>query len=210
MDNQQNYTPNEFQPETKKKKLKPWMIVVIVIFGLAVFFGVLGDASENDSDVPDSDSPSSSISTPTSSVSSDNKEEDEHTYHVGETGEYRDFSISFLSVFEHKGVEFSEPQEGKIFLICEIELENISDEDMSISLLSFDAYADDYSVDDDIFILSSLNMDSFGGTVAPGKKMKGSVAYEVPKDWTNFQLDFEPFLLSDQKIHLVVSKEDLT
>ena len=107
-------------------------------------------------------------------------------------------------------MKFSEPQEGKIFLICEIELENISDEDMSISLLSFDAYADDYSVDDDIFILSSLNMDSLGGTVAPGKKMKGSVAYEVPKDWTNFQLDFEPFLLSDQKIHLVVSKEDLT
>lgn len=57
--------------------------------------------------------------------------------------------------------------------------------------MSFEAYADDYLVN---YSLSALmvkdGMTQLDGTIAPGKRLKGFVGYEVPIDWKTAEVYF--------------------
>ncbi len=132
----------------------------------------------------------------------DDKSKDENAqteFGIGEKVEYKDVHYTLVDVKEHTGSEYLNPSDGMVYLNCEFLIENESDEDVSVSsLLSFEAYADDYDVDQSFSaVIGDKGLD---GTIAAGKKMQGSIGYEVSKDWKCIEIHFEPDLFGKTKI----------
>lgn len=85
------------------------------------------------------------------------------------------------------GNEFMQPADGNIYYAVQMELANNGSSDTTVSsLLGFSAYADDYAVDQ-----AYVNDDMLDGTVAAGKKIKGSLVYEIPSTTKTLQIDYK-------------------
>ena len=128
-------------------------------------------------------------------------------FKLGDSVELDDIVIKFVDLTESTGVQFSKPAEGNVFILCEFEITNNSKEELAISsMLSFEAYCDDYTCE---YSLSALmakgNKDQLDGSVAAGKKMKGVIGYEVPTDWKELEIQFTPDILSTDKIVFVTT-----
>ncbi len=113
-------------------------------------------------------------------------------------------AVTLLSVKETKGSSYAKPESGNTFVLIELEIENKSSEDLNISsMLSFTAYCDGYTCDYSFSAVmnTSRQMD---GTIAPGKKMKGQVAYEVSKNWKEIELHVKPDYWYGSDVEFVV------
>ncbi len=113
---------------------------------------------------------------------------------IGESAQLKNVIATMVSVTESTGSSYNKPAEGNVFVLCELEIENNSDRELNISsMMSFEAYCDDYSCS---FSFSALmekgNKNQLDGTIAPGKKFNGVVGYEVPSDWKELELHFTP------------------
>lgn len=116
----------------------------------------------------------------------------DNVYEVGEMAELNDVQVTLTSYEENTGTEYFKPADGNEFLLVEFEIINNSDSEITISsVMSFEAYADDYLVN---YSLSALmvkdGMTQLDGTIAPGKRLKGFVGYEVPTDWKTAEIYF--------------------
>lgn len=122
-------------------------------------------------------------------------------FKVGDTVEADKMRVTLKEVLEGKGNSFLKPKEGNIYLQAVFELENISKEALHISgMMMFKAYVDDFATDASIGASTTADIDSLGGELAAGKKMKGVVGFEVPKDYKNVELHFKPGYVGDSVV----------
>lgn len=129
------------------------------------------------------------------------------TFGVGEAVSLNDIVVTLVDVSENSGKDFFEPQEGKVFVVCEFEIENNSDNDIAVSsMLSFDAYVDDYSTNLDLSATASSDKTQLDGTVAAGKKMNGIVGYQADSGWSEIEIRFTPDFWSNKEIVFTASK----
>ena len=132
------------------------------------------------------------------------------TFDVGEVADIKGIQVSLLGTTESKGSDFLTPDEGNIFILCEFEISNNSDKDISVSsIMSFEAYCDDYSVNQDILGLQApegKGKNQLDGSVAAGKKMNGIIAYQVPEDWKNLEIKFSPSFWSNKSATFIATK----
>ena len=136
--------------------------------------------------------------------------EGETAFGIGETAEYRGVRVTLVSVTESRGKEYMEPAEGKVFLVCEFNIENGSDKEINVSsVLSFDAYIDDYSTSIDLLACTSSGKDTLDGTAAPGKKLGGAVGYEASEDWQTIEIRFKANVWSDTEFIFKANKSDI-
>lgn len=128
---------------------------------------------------------------------------------LGDSVELNDVVISFVDLIESKGSKYFKPSDGNVFVACEFEIVNNSKEDLSVSsVLSFEAYCDDYACEYSISALSANNdKKQLDGTVAAGKKMKGIVAYEVPANWKELEVHYTVDILSSSEIMFVATNK---
>ena len=97
---------------------------------------------------------------------------------VGDTLEGKTLNITYLSCQEDTSDNmFITPKDGCTYVTCEFEFENVSDSDVSLSFYSFDCFADGISCEQAFF-----RDDGISATLSPGRKAKGTVTFEVPKD----------------------------
>ncbi len=131
------------------------------------------------------------------------------TFTLGDSVELDDVVVSFIDLIESKGTKFFKPADGNVFLACEFEISNNSNEDLSVSsMLSFEAYCDDYTCEYSITALSANNdKKQLDGTVAAGKKMKGIVAYEVPSNWKELEVHYTVDILDNSEIVFVATNK---
>ena len=134
-------------------------------------------------------------------------EAEEKVFKVGDSVELDDIVVTFVDVTESKGSSYNKPEEGNIFVLCEFEIVNNSTKELNVSsMLSFEAYYDDYSCDTSFSALMEKgNKDQLDGTVAAGKKMKGVVGYEIPSDWKELEVQYTSDILSGSKIVFVAT-----
>lgn len=153
------------------------------------------------------------ILTPALVKNSDNQKEDEQlensVFTVGDSTEYRDIKVSLINITESNGIEYIKPDDGKVYVIAEFEFSNNSDTDLTLSsLMCFNAYQDGYTINSN---LSALMVDdkynSLDGTIAPGKKLRGYIGYEVPEDYSKLEIDVKLNVWSDKNIHFIYSKD---
>ena len=180
-------------------------LLALSISAIIVLTGCVEDADPPKPVDANNSSPASDVSQDSTAEDQDNnddndKNEDEQTeFGIGEKVEYKDVHYTLIDVKEHTGSEYLNPSDGMVYLNCEFLIENESNEDASISsLLSFEAYADDYDVDQSFSaVIGDKGLD---GTIASGKKMQGSIGYEVSKDWKVVEIHLTPDLFSETKI----------
>lgn len=203
-----------------KKKLKKWQIALIIVIAL-VFVAAIGngiggeDSSQSDdqNQTSESDAETSGADETTEEPvdKSGNENEPEKTeFGVGETAELDDVQITLLNATESSGNEYIIPDEGNIFLILEFEIANNSNSDITISsIANFEAYCDDYALNQDIMGLQvpeAEGKNQLDGSVASGRKMNGIIAYQVPSDYSAFEISVSPDFWSANDINFVINK----
>ena len=128
-------------------------------------------------------------------------------FKLGDVVEIDDIIVSFVDVTESTGSDFNKPADGNVFVLCEFEITNNSSEEISVSsMLSFEAYCDDYSCDYSFSaLLEKGNKDQLDGTIAAGKKMKGVVGYELPSNWKELEIHYTLSILESDEIVFVAT-----
>lgn len=120
----------------------------------------------------------------------------ENAFHVGDIIENKNLRITYLKASKYVSDNmFFQPAEGNKYIYIELEVENLSNSDKTISYLLFDCYADGSGCSG----FYGLN-DSLSATISSGRKAKGTVAFEVPEDAQVVEIEFEDNLWSENKI----------
>lgn len=195
----------------KKQKGKALPIIIAVIVILVI---IIAAASGSD-DSPKKVSSSGSSDSSTASDSKDSSKEEDDTFGVGDTVDFDGVQMTLEKALLSKGNanEFVTPDDGKYFLGLVFDIKNDSDDDISVSsVLSFDAYCDDTTIDQDIIGLQAPELKKFGqldGNVAKGKKMNGVICYQVPKDFKSFEIRFTPNVWLDKEVIFNIPVKDV-
>lgn len=189
----------------KQKKKHTVLGIVLIIFGVLLFVsGISGFFEESESPkAVESSIPSSDIQVSVESP----KLQEKDKFGVGETAELNDVIVTLNSVTENTGSTYMKPSAGNVFLLCEFTIENNSSKDLAVSsLLSFEAYVDDFSTSMNLSATTSSDKNQLDGSIAATKKMNGVIGYEVPIDWENFEIRFTPNVWNGKEIIFVSEK----
>ena len=125
-----------------------------------------------------------------------NAERTKGAVQVGETVEGEDVAITYLSCEPYTSDNmFVQPRDGYGYLSVELEFENTSSSDRSVSSLSFDCYADGVACDQ---IYSRDN--DLSATISAGRKTKGTVTFEVPNDAEVVEVEYEDNVWTSNRI----------
>lgn len=200
--------------KTKKGGKLKWIIIAIVILGI---IGAVAGSEDGDevkdvtSTVKEENSKKRRQKTESKSNDGETEEPEEKTeFYLGETAEQKNVQITLANVTESAGNDFAKPDEGNVFLICEFEIANNSDKDISISsMMNFEAYCDDYSINQDIIGLQAPEAEGknqLDGSVASGKKMNGVIAYQVPVDYKTMEINVSPDFWSSNDMKFIYKK----
>lgn len=166
-------------------------IVGIIIFFLAMFVFTSDDTNDTPKKI------SSNEETQTQAT----EEKVNEPFKVGDTVETEDLRITFLKA-EPYTEEYDEPAKGHEFYKFEFEFVNISDSDQCVSSLDFNCYADGYDMES---AYSSKDKD-LDATLSAGKKTKGVVCFEIPKDAKDISLEYETNYWNESKVCFEVKK----
>ena len=91
--------------------------------------------------------------------------------------------------------------------MAEFEISNNTEEDLAISsMMSFEAYADDYKLDYSLGAMMEKEGSQLDGEIAAGKKMKGWIGWEVPQDYKNVEVHFTDNVWSNDKFMFLIEK----
>lgn len=190
-------------PVCKKKQGSILKWIIVIIFALAIIGVVTSGYKDNSNDISRVDSQNTDVP-----ESSSQPEDQELVFGVGETAEYKDIQVTLLNITESDGSQFNKPTDGNVFILAEFEIVNNSDKELAISsLLSFDAYQDGYATNLSLTALVENSGEQLDGSVAPGKKMKGVIGYEIPADYKELEINLQLDVWSSKKIVFVYQKQ---
>lgn len=190
-----------------KKRGHPILIGVLVFFILAGIVGAMG-GNEEPKKVDNSATNQVEVNTVAKEETKAAEKPEKNEFGVGETAELKGVSVTMVSVTESTGSQFNQPTEGNVFVICEFEIANNSNSEINVSsMMSFEAYCDDYTCTLSFgALLEKGNKNQLDGTVAAGKKFNGVIGYEVPIDWKELEVRFTPNFWSGRDITFVATK----
>ena len=179
----------------KNKKLSPLLIVVLVVIVIII-------AATSGNNEPTLVEGGNGVSTQATTA-----EVTKNEFQVGDTAALNDVNVCLVEVTESNGSDFNKPNDGNVFVLCEFEIANNSDEEINVSsVMSFEAYCDDYTC---TFSLTALlekgNKNQLDGTVAPGKKFNGVVGYEVPADWQQLEIHYTPDFFNGKDVVFIAN-----
>lgn len=189
----------------QKKHTAPGVFLVII--GIILLVAAFGGSGENDkpqrvttSNPPDEPASSVPTSIPTFAP------EDE-IFTVGDSVALSDIVVTLVDVSESRGGNYMTPSEGKVFVICEFLIENNSNKDIAVSsILSFEAYVDNYATNMNLSATLSSGKSQLDGSIASGKKMNGVVGYEADPDWSSLEVRFKPDFWTGNEFLFVYSR----
>lgn len=171
---------------------------ILLFFGIVIIIGALGGGSEEPSIAPGGNTPQDASDSTTVAPSN---------FGVRDRVVMNDIYVTLEAVTESTGTDFFQPSEGNVFIICEFTIENESDSELAVSsMMSFTAYADDYAAQLSLSGLSVSDKQQLDGSIAAGKKMNGVVAYEVPADWSEFEIHYVSNIYSTKEFVFAYSK----
>lgn len=182
--------------------------LIVLIIVLAIILAVATSSkSEQPSKVGNTNISENPKSAQISSAPSVSVQDEASYFTVGDKVKLNDITVTLLAVNENKGSSFYAPGDGNIFVLFQFEIENGSSSDIGISsLLSFEAYFDDYSTPMSLTATLSGGGTQLDGTVAAGKKIKGVIGYEVSADWSDAEIRFTPNFWSGNDIIFTYDK----
>ena len=190
----------------KLKRKNPALIAVSVIF---IILAVTACSGKDEPQKVETTTSTQNVETSATQAENETDAENKNTFSVGETAELKGVNVTFVGVTESSGSDFNTPTEGNVFAICEFEIENNSDKEITVSsMMSFEAYCDDYTCTLSFSALMEKgNKNQLDGTVAAGKKFNGVIGYEVPTDWQELEIIFTPDFWSGKDITFIATND---
>lgn len=189
-------------PQCGKKQGGALKWIIIAIVALIIIGAASG--GEDEPKKVDNNKPEANVSTEVVSAETEVTPEE---FTVGDTVEYRGVKVTLNSITENNGSQYNKPTDGNVFLLVDFTIENNSDSELNVSsLLCFEAYQDGYSTNESISALLEIDGNQLDGTVAPGKKMQGTIGYEIPATYSEFEISFTPDVWSSNQFTFVYRK----
>lgn len=193
-------------PVCRKKQGAPGCLIVVLVVVVLVLIAAFAGGGE--SSTPQKVESTSGTSQSASQASQAQPQPEQTVFTVGDTVELNGVKTTLLSAEEYPGKQYMMPTDGNVFLVCQFEIENDSSAEINVSsMVSFNAYCDDYSVS--LSITGEMLEDSWkslDGTVAPGKKINGVIAYEIPQDWQKMEISYTPSFWSGHDVQFEINK----
>lgn len=204
MENNTNVTENANNNTANKKPIykRVWFWIIIAVVAIGIIAAASGGGSKEKA--KDENKKTTITEAP----------EEKTEFAVGETIDYDGVKIKLKKVDTSKGSSknFIEADKGKEFVIGTVDIKNDSDKKISVNWASFEAYCDDTTVESDVMGQSLPQVKKVGelfGDVAPGKKIKGCVVYQVPKKWKKMEIipkvDYD--IGDDQNCKYIIEKK---
>lgn len=154
----------------------------------------------------ETDTPSKEVSNKSTSNETSQANNQEDTFGLNETAVFNNLKFTASALEESNGEEFFQPEDGNVFVGVKFTIENISDEEQTVSsILLFEGYADDVKCDYSFNAGMTFN-GTLDGNIAPGKKLIGYYSLEVPKNWKKLELDVQSSLSSSASARFVFEK----
>lgn len=180
------------EKKTIYKKWWFWLIILVLIIAIAGGTGNSGNETKTTLSTGEENN--------TTNNSSSN--ETKTRYNVGEIYEGKEVAIKYVSVNDNfTGYSsYATVKEGHKIIRADFEFENVGIADQMVSSYDFNCYADGYDCES----FWSTDDSTFTATLSSGKKAKGSVYFEVPKDANEIVLEYEVDWLTSSKIEFVV------
>lgn len=131
----------------------------------------------------------------------------EQVFGLNETAVFDELKFTAGELKETNGTDFFTPESGNVFVGIKFTIENISDQEQTVSsILLFDGYADDVKCDYSFSAACAFDEGTIDGSIAPGKKLVGWYAMEVPENWSTVELNVQSDWLSDSTAKFVFNK----
>lgn len=195
-----------------KKMIIAAMSVILAISLTGCFANYVQNSSTIVSDLPESSQESQQEQVSSADSSSEESKEESTVAKVGQSVEGPDWKISPLSAktYEKVGDEYFEqtPADGKVYLICFFEVENVSDEDNYFNYFNIESYVDGYNESISILMSDVEDVSILTGDVATGKKLKGYLAWEVDPEWKELEISYKSNLWTGEKAATFVVTPD--
>lgn len=203
-------------PFCHKKQPNPTMYIIIgivAVLAICYIFGEKKDPVANDEsqnkDTLQSDQVTPSTETPdlgTEDISQPEVKSEEDfekdKYKVGDTWENESLKVIYTSCYEFTDYnQYNAPADGNKIICLEFEFENIGKSDTTVMYTDFHGYADGYEVNQS-YAPDGTGLD-FTIKMSAGRKGTGKVAFEVPKDAQEVEIEFSPSFWSSQNIIFV-------
>lgn len=150
---------------------------IIIVIALVVISSALSTKSE-----PTVTNSSSESSTQTS-------EPQKTEFNINETVSFDDRELTVTQIQRNfqTGNQFSQPEAGNEFVVVSVELKNNGSSEMSFNPYDFKLQDSNGVQKSQSFVVSVENqLDS--GTLAPGSKVSGNIAFEIPQDDSGLKL----------------------
>jgi len=193
---------NDKPIKPKKQFYKRWWFIVLVII---IVIGIIGSGGEEDTPQKVAEEVTQTTSNTEEVVTVD--ESTEEFFYMGDVVETNKVRAIITGAERSIGSELNRPTDGYEFILVNMTIENISDEEINVSsMLSFDAYVDDVALNEDLMAQVEAGK-TMNGTIAPGKKLVGTLGYEVPKDWEQIEIHFEPDIWDGTVIKWIIENE---
>lgn len=126
------------------------------------------------------------------------------TFGLNETAAFKSLKFTATEIKQTNGSTFFSPDSGNIFVGVKFTVENVSDQSQTVSsILLFEGYVDDVKADYSFTAVCAFEGGQLDGTIAPGKKLTGWYALEVPKDWKTIELHVKSNWLSGSSAQFV-------
>lgn len=199
----------------KGNNKKTCSIAALCICGFWVIVGIIGTAGK------DSTSESIPDRTTVESTSADTKEnvvetaekaseptveddagepETKDKYFVGDTWQNKYVLVSFddCGIYESDN-QFIQPASGNKYIYATFTFENVGNSDTTVAYWDFDCYADGYACE------GTYGADdaAFSQTLSSGRKITGSVYFEVPESASEIEFEYSPSFWTSEKIVFV-------
>ncbi len=193
---------NDKPIKPKKPFYKRWWFIALVII---IVIGIIGSGGEEDTPQKVAEEVTQTTSNTEEVVTVD--EPTEEFFYMGDVVETNKVRAIITGAERSTGSELNRPRDGHEFILVNMTIENISDEEINVSsMLSFDAYVDDVALNEDLMAQVEAGK-TMNGTIAPGKKLVGTLGYEVPKDWEQIEIHFEPDIWDGTVIKWIIENE---
>lgn len=200
-------------PNCRKKqggKLK-WIIIALVILCL---IGAAGGGGDKSPKKIESKETVSATTTKEAKKEEPSTEAAPTTFGIGDTADFNGIQVKLSAAILSKGDgQFVKPDSGKYFLALIFDINNQSSKDIAVSsMVSFEAYCDDYSLNQDLLGYQAPEIDGLNqldGSVASGKRMNGVICYQVPQDFSRFEINYTPTFWNNNKATFTFTNNDV-
>lgn len=134
------------------------------------------------------------------SAESEKEAEVKDKYHVGDTWENKYVLVSFDECGEYvSDNQFIQPADGNKYIYATFTFENVGSSDTTVGYWDFDCYADGYACEG----MYGADDAGFTQTLSSGRKITGSIYFEVPENTTEIEFEYSPNFWTSEKIVFV-------